>query len=123
MLRLAEVRTCLSSILGLIGSDVIATGDNSAGDGGDGHFAGSLVDINMAIYAPINIAVAGSNSTADAHQSNNVCSIRARSRWPESVVTAATATLRLAAISPCTCCRTITCWIMPELQLTVSDRI
>ena len=63
----------LSGILGLIGSDAIATGGNSAGHGGDGHFAGSLVDLNIAIYAPINIAVAaGSNSTADAHQSNNV---------------------------------------------------
>ena len=62
----------LSSLLGLIGSDVIATGGNSAGSGGDGHFAGSLVDLNIAIYAPINIAVAGPNSTADAHQTNNV---------------------------------------------------
>ena len=62
----------LSSLLGLIGSDVIATGDNSAGSGGDGHFAGSIVDLNIAIYAPINIAVAGPNSTADAHQTNNV---------------------------------------------------
>ena len=61
-----------SSILGLIGSDVVATGGNSAGSGGDGHFAGSLVDLNIAIYAPINIAVAGPNSTADAHQTNNV---------------------------------------------------
>src|SRR5213076_2835173 len=46
-----------SAILGLIGSDVIATGGNSAGSGGDGHFAGSLIDLNIAIYAPINIAV------------------------------------------------------------------
>ena len=61
-----------SSIFELIGSDVIATGNNSAGNGGDGVFAGSLVDINVAIYAPINIAVAGYNSTAEAHQSNNV---------------------------------------------------
>jgi hypothetical protein len=61
-----------SSILGLIGSDVIATGGNSAGSGGDGHFTGSLIDLNIAIYAPINIAVAGFNSTADAHQTNNV---------------------------------------------------
>src|SRR5712664_334152 len=60
-----------SSILGLIGSDVIATGGNSAGNGGDGHFTGSLIDLNIAIYAPINIA-AGPNSTADAHQTNNV---------------------------------------------------
>lgn len=63
----------LAAILGLIGSDAIATGGNSAGHGGDGHFAGSLVDLNIAIYAPINIAVAaGSNSTADANQTNNV---------------------------------------------------
>src|SRR5207302_612915 len=32
--------------------------------GGDGHFAGSLIDLNIAIYAPMNIAVAGLNSTA-----------------------------------------------------------
>jgi len=62
----------LASLLGLIGSDVIATGGNSAGSGGDGHFTGSLVDLSIAIYAPINIAVAGPNSTADAHQTNNV---------------------------------------------------
>jgi len=61
-----------SSIFDLIGSDVIATGNNSAGNGGTGHFAGSLVDVNVAIYAPINIAVAGYNSTAEADQSNNV---------------------------------------------------
>jgi hypothetical protein len=62
----------LSAILGLIGSDVIATGGNSAGNGGQGHFAGSLLDLSIAIYAPINIAVAGPNSTADAEQTNNV---------------------------------------------------
>jgi hypothetical protein len=62
----------LSAILGLIGSDVIATGGNSAGHGGDGHFEGSLVELNLAIYAPINIAIAGPNSTADAEQTNNV---------------------------------------------------
>jgi hypothetical protein len=63
----------LSSLLGMIGSDAIATGGNSAGHGGDGHFTGSLVDLSIAIYAPINIAVAaGSNSTADASQTNNV---------------------------------------------------
>ncbi|KRQ91715.1 hypothetical protein [Bradyrhizobium valentinum] len=61
-----------SSIFDLIGSDVIATGHNSGGNGGNGHFSGSLVDINVAIYAPINIAVAGYNSTAEAYQSNDV---------------------------------------------------
>ena len=61
-----------SSLLNLIGSDVIATGHNSAGNGGNGHFAGRMVDLDVAIYAPINIAIAGYNSTADAHQTNNV---------------------------------------------------
>ena len=61
-----------SSLFNLIGSDVIATGHNSTGNGGNGHFAGSMVDIDVAIYAPVNIAVAGYNSTADAHQTNNV---------------------------------------------------
>jgi hypothetical protein len=60
------------SFFDLIGSDVIETGNNSAGNGGNGHFAGSLVDIDVIVYAPINIAVAGYNSTADAHQTNNV---------------------------------------------------
>jgi hypothetical protein len=61
-----------SSLFELIGSDVIATGNTSAGNGGNGHFAGSMVDIDVAIYAPVNIAVAGYNSTAEAHQTNNV---------------------------------------------------
>jgi hypothetical protein len=61
-----------SSIFDLIGSDAVATGNNSAGNGGNGHFAGSMVDIDVAIYAPVNIAVAGYNSTAEAHQTNNV---------------------------------------------------
>ena len=61
-----------SSIFDMIGSDTIATGHNSAGNGGSGHFAGNLVDIDVAIYAPINIAVAGYNSTAEATQSNHV---------------------------------------------------
>jgi hypothetical protein len=64
--------TIFSSMFDLIGSDVIATGNNSAGSGGNGYFAGSLIDVDIAIYAPINIAVAGSNSTAEAHQTNNV---------------------------------------------------
>ena len=54
------------------GSDAIATGANSAGNGGSGHFSGSLIDVSVAIYAPINIAIAGPNSTAEADQINNV---------------------------------------------------
>ena len=61
----------LFSESGLIGSDVIATGGGSAGDGGNGYFHGSLIDVDVAIYAPINIAIAGYNSTADAVQSNH----------------------------------------------------
>ena len=61
-----------SSIFDLIGSDAIATGNNGSGNGGNGHFSGSMVDIDVAIYAPINIAIAGYNSAAEAHQSNNV---------------------------------------------------
>jgi hypothetical protein len=55
-----------------IGSNAIDTGDNSAGNGGNGYFSGSLIDVSVAIYAPINIAIAGYNSTADAYQTNNV---------------------------------------------------
>jgi len=54
------------------GSGSIDTGDNSAGNGGDGYFFGSLLSAPIVIYMPINIAIAGYNSIADAHQSNNV---------------------------------------------------
>lgn len=54
------------------GSDTIATGSNAAGNGGNGYFAGSLIDVSVAIYAPINIAIAGPHSTAVADQVNNV---------------------------------------------------
>jgi hypothetical protein len=54
------------------GSDAIATGSNGAGNGGYGHFSGSLIDVSVAIYAPINIAIAGPHSTAEADQTNNV---------------------------------------------------
>ena len=54
------------------GSNAIATGDNAAGNGGSGHFSGSMIDVSIAIYAPINIAIAGPNSTAEADQINNV---------------------------------------------------
>ncbi|WP_245283893.1 hypothetical protein [Bradyrhizobium sp. Cp5.3] len=54
------------------GSDTIATGSNGAGNGGNGYFAGSLIDVSVAIYAPINIAIAGPHATAVADQVNNV---------------------------------------------------
>src|SRR5437868_3116354 len=59
-------------VFGLIGSDAIATGDNSAGNGGDGHFSGTLVHAPVAVFDPVNIAMAGFHGTADAHQSNTV---------------------------------------------------
>ena len=43
-----------------------------AGNGGSGHFSGNIIDVSVAIYAPINIAIAGPHSTADADQINNV---------------------------------------------------
>jgi hypothetical protein len=54
------------------GTGGIDTGGNAAGNGGDGYFAGSLVNAPIVIYMPINIAIAGYNSTVDAHQTNNV---------------------------------------------------
>ena len=54
------------------GSDTIASGSNGAGDGGNGCLVGSLIDVSVAIYAPINIAIAGPHSTALADQVNNV---------------------------------------------------
>ena len=45
---------------------------NHAGNGGDGYFYGGIVHATFAFYYPINIAVAGYNSSADADQTNNV---------------------------------------------------
>jgi hypothetical protein len=59
-----------AALLRLIGSDVVAFGGTSSGVGGAGVFAGALADIDIAIYAPINIAVAGYKSTAVADQTN-----------------------------------------------------
>jgi hypothetical protein len=50
----------------------IFTGDNYAGHGGDGVFVGSLVDVNVAIFSPVNIAIAAAGGDAQAHQTNNV---------------------------------------------------
>jgi hypothetical protein len=55
-----------------INSDLITSGGNHAGDGGDGYFSGSIVHASFALYDPINIAVAGYNSSAHADQTNNV---------------------------------------------------
>src|SRR5262249_38274459 len=64
--------TMLPSGSGLTGPDSLSSGDNHAGNGGDGYFSGSMVHTAIAVYDPINIAVAGYDSTAHADQSNNV---------------------------------------------------
>jgi hypothetical protein len=46
------------------------TGHDAAGTGGDGSFLGALVDNDIAIYAPINIAIAGYGGVATATQTN-----------------------------------------------------
>lgn len=54
------------------GATNVFTGDNYAGHGGDGVFVGSLVDVNVAIFSPINIAIGAAGGDAEAHQTNNV---------------------------------------------------
>ncbi|MDL2408007.1 hypothetical protein PY650_20535 [Rhizobium calliandrae] len=51
---------------------LILTGDNYAGHGGDGHFIGSMIDVNVAVFSPINIAVGAAGGSAEAHQTNDV---------------------------------------------------
>src|ERR1700752_3791253 len=46
------------------------TGDNSAGNGGNGYFAGSLIGKSYAAFEPLNMAQTGSHATADANQTN-----------------------------------------------------
>src|SRR5258707_9997116 len=49
---------------------LVHTGDNSAGNGGDGYFVGSLIDRGYAAFGPLNMAQAGIHATANAHQTN-----------------------------------------------------
>src|SRR5260370_42575558 len=49
---------------------LVHTGDNSAGNGGDGYFAGSLVDKSYAAFGPLNMAQAGTHPTPNAHTTN-----------------------------------------------------
>src|SRR5258705_7208525 len=48
----------------------IDTGGNDAGNGGNGYFAGSLIDSSYAAFEPLNMAQAGAHATANAHQTN-----------------------------------------------------
>ncbi|MDE1996629.1 MAG: hypothetical protein KGI75_29290 [Rhizobiaceae bacterium] len=61
-----------SSPAATAGASYIFTGDNYAGHGGDGHFVGTMVDVNLAVYSPINIAIGAAGGSAEAHQDNNV---------------------------------------------------
>ncbi len=54
------------------GTALTLTGDNYAGHGGDGYFIGSMVDVSVAIFSPINIAIGAAGGSAEAHQTNNV---------------------------------------------------
>jgi hypothetical protein len=83
-------------VFGLIGSDAIATGDNSADNGGDGHFSGTLMHAPVAVFDPVNMAMAGFHGTADAHQSNTVQFLQGASQAAGGAVMAAT-TMRRAA--------------------------
>src|SRR5436189_978495 len=49
---------------------LVQTGDNSAGNGGDGYFAGTLIDRSYAAFEPLNMAQPGAHATANAHQTN-----------------------------------------------------
>ena len=64
--------TYVDHAAGTAGTTVILNGDAHGGSGGNGTFVGTLTDINVAIYSPINIAVAGAGGTAHATQDNNV---------------------------------------------------
>lgn len=56
---------------GAAGATIHVDGDLHAGSGGAGYFVGTMTDINVAIFSPINIAVAGAGGTAHAEQDNN----------------------------------------------------
>ena len=67
----AAIGGSASGTFGSGGSGAIASGDNGAGAGGDGTFQGAMVHAPVAVFSPVNIAVAGSHGSADAHQSNS----------------------------------------------------
>ncbi|MEI2298459.1 hypothetical protein [Ensifer sp. MJa1] len=54
------------------GATFVFNGDNYAGHGGNGTFIGSMVDVNVAVFSPINIAVGAAGGDAHATQTNNV---------------------------------------------------
>lgn len=57
---------------GASGAATASTGGDHAGNGGDGFAFGSLFDMDVAVYAPINIAISGAHASAVAFQLNDV---------------------------------------------------
>src|SRR5262245_49395691 len=57
----AAIGGSVNGSLGSNGGGAISTGDNSAGSGGDGIFQGAMVHAPVAVFGPVNIAVAGAN--------------------------------------------------------------
>ncbi|MGY4451791.1 hypothetical protein ACVWZR_006451 [Bradyrhizobium sp. i1.3.1] len=56
-----------------MGIAAVESGANTAGNGGDGYFYGSIIHASLLIYQPINISVSlGYGSVALANQSNNL---------------------------------------------------
>lgn len=53
------------------GATFVYNGDSYAGHGGDGTFIGSMIDVNVAVFSPINIAVGAAGGDAAAAQTNN----------------------------------------------------
>jgi hypothetical protein len=49
----------------------LAFAGDYAGHGGDGTFIGNMVDVNVAIFSPINIAIGAAGGSAEAHQTND----------------------------------------------------
>jgi hypothetical protein len=66
--RAAPIPSWLST--GSLPLFMIHTGDNSAGNGGNGYFVGSLINNSYAAFEPLNMAVAGSDGSANALQTN-----------------------------------------------------
>ena len=48
----------------------IDTGDNGAGNGGNGYFSGHLIDSPYAAFEPVNVAQSGTHGSAFALQTN-----------------------------------------------------
>ena len=66
----ARIRHCLSG--NAWPGFAADTGHNSAGNGGNGHFSGSMIHSSYASFEPLNVAQAGYHAAAGAYQTNVV---------------------------------------------------